>query len=75
MSKKINKEAKKKEKQIAELIEEALVTSEIDCSGCGIEEKCEGDSYDAAEYFYEQGWRVTRFNTYCPHCATDKLKQ
>ena len=50
----------------------------IKCDNCGKKEEVHGadDGVEAADYFYEKGWRVTiHRNCYCPECVKKKLKR
>ena len=48
---------------------------QISCTNCDGESETDGDEFDAPEIFYEEGWRATSTNCYCPNCAKKKLKK
>jgi Zn finger protein HypA/HybF involved in hydrogenase expression len=59
-----------------DLIESILSEHSITCDKC----KDTLSEYNTDEYFFSErlfnlGWRVTNSNTYCPKCASKKLKQ
>lgn len=61
-----------KKYEYEDLIDFVEYEASIECSNCkkhGVEY---GDS--AEEEFFEEGWRATRDNVYCPACAKKKLK-
>lgn len=53
-----------------------LTSAEIECNICGIKDNIQNaDEWEAADYFYSQGWRSPRMNkVYCRQCAKKKLK-
>lgn len=60
----------------AEQLEDWIETTHsITCSKCrdGVDNHM-GDEYQAAEGFFNDGWRSTGANVYCPNCAALKLK-
>ena len=65
-----------KEKQIDGMVEACEVTITINCTKCDAVtgEWCM-DEHDAAAIFYKKGWRMGRYNVYCPACAKKHLKQ
>lgn len=52
-------------------------THEIECINCDTTDAIgDCDEIDALEYFFNEGWRVTKGEmVYCPKCAKKKLKQ
>lgn len=66
-----------REEVIVLLYEDIQSEHTIVCSNCCCYESIFSyDAFDAAEVFYENGWRATRYNNvYCRDCAKKKLKQ
>lgn len=67
----------KKGNQIARMANEVIVSGHhIVCNKCHKHDEISAyDEYDAAEYYYEKGWRVPKLLTYCPKCAKKHLKK
>ena len=58
-----------------DLFDEIITTQEIKCSGCNVvKQEMNMDSMDACEVFFNQGWKKTKENVYCPDCSSKKLK-
>lgn len=51
-----------------------MVEATIECTKCRAIDGTEND-YDAAEEFYDGGWRATENHCYCPKCAKKYLKK
>ncbi len=64
---------KQQEREINKLDDHVFVESSIECSKCRITSATSGDS--GAEEFYDEGWRGTDKNCYCPECAEKYLKR
>lgn len=59
-----------------DFLDELLTMHQISCSKCGrTSSVLHCDEYDACEAFFEEGWRKTKDNCYCPKCAKEKLKK
>jgi hypothetical protein len=63
----------KKEYEAMDLYDFIETESSITCSSC---RKTDSVMYadSGEEFFFEEGWRATRENVYCPKCAKKKLK-
>lgn len=62
---------------ISLLGENAVSDTKIFCSNCHIQKSIGTNPCDAmnsVEAFFEEGWRATAKNCYCPKCAKRKLK-
>ena len=58
-----------------QLMDSVHLTAEICCSKCDKEDSSDcNDDLEAMQGFYEEGWRATERNTYCPKCAKKYLK-
>lgn len=55
---------------------DSVVTeSTIGCTKCKKQgDICMDDGYEASDYFFGEGWRVTPNHCYCPKCAKKYLK-
>ena len=65
-----------KGKSSDDLLDEIVTESTITCSFCKETQSlmfC--DQYDAAERFFDDGWRMGTTKCYCPKCADKKLKK
>lgn len=60
--------------QESDLIDSIDTVSTITCTKCGEEQELREDTMEAVEYFFSEGWRATRTNTYCPNCVHVYLK-
>lgn len=65
---------KNKDKEIGKLLEGIAITATISCSKCDLEDELYADEYEAGKDFYEDGWRGTEINIYCPKCSNKYLK-
>ena len=60
----------------SQLYEIIITENVIFCNGCSEKDSISCDPENAADYFFNEGWRVTRSQkVYCPECAAKKLKQ
>ena len=65
----------KKDKILSALYDKLDVEISISCSKCHLSDNVFGqDENQASESFYDNGWRATDINTYCPACAKKYLK-
>lgn len=64
----------KREIVIEHLVEAAEITIEFKCDKCGREESLGrvNDAEEAAEWFYDQGWRATEDDVICAKCRAKK---
>lgn len=68
-------EEQRQEKETENLMEMLISTHEIQCTRCGAEEKLgHCDEVEAANYFYENGWKATEKHVYCAKCRKKYLK-
>lgn len=63
---------KDKEKKVWDLCESIVTLAHITCDNCGNEAEDEADTFDAAEGFYNEGWRNINDVTLCPTCFKNK---
>lgn len=64
-----------RETQIEKLWEWAHPETIIECDECPSNEGAAMDSADAAEVFYDDGWRVSGGKCLCPLCVGNKKKK
>lgn len=62
----MSKEEKKKQDNIDNLYESTVEIASIECTKC---ERIETGFTIACNLLYNDGWRGTRNNIYCPACA------
>lgn len=66
----------KEEKQVDMLYEQVTCEVSIQCSKCSTSDAIRGfDEEDAAKIFWENGWRATSNNVYCPTCVLNRKKK
>lgn len=59
--------------QLADFCEVEVAIKCTRCDKVGFLSFC--DQYEAADIFFEEGWRATEKHCYCPKCAEKYLKQ
>lgn len=66
---------KKSKYTYEQLYDHCLETVEFECSKCS-EHKIvyQADGFSASEDLFNEGWRATANNCYCPDCANKHLK-
>lgn len=62
----------KKEYEAYDLEPFIEISADINCSNCKKSDSCWQNPGE--DYFFNEGWRATRDNCYCPECAKKKLK-
>lgn len=62
----MNKEGRKRLDNIHNLYDNTIEIASIECTKCGT---TKSEDVIAAESIYNEGWRSTRNNVYCPACA------
>lgn len=58
----------KKETHIDALYDGSITTTEVTCTKCNSSVGVAMDGMDAAERFYNQGWRSVKGQPVCPKC-------
>ena len=67
---------KKKDEAIFQIVDSVEIVATIICSKCSAKEQTAGisDDFQAADEFYESGWRATDYEVLCKACRTKKKK-
>lgn len=58
-----------KSEHVDELYDMVETESSIGCDKCDESDYQRADGRDAAEWFYNKGWRIIMDQIYCPKCA------